>query len=86
MPHIQVEIGMATKEQKEKLIQALTKSASEVLGVNESSFKAILIDFLESGKSDGVEGFQWTYGKKANQTIALLEHLRCVKINLVGTS
>ena len=42
MPHIQVEIGMATREQKEKLIQALTKSASEVLGVNESSFYVLI--------------------------------------------
>ena len=42
MPHIQVEIGMATREQKEKLIQALTKSAREVLGVNESSLYVLI--------------------------------------------
>ena len=33
------------------------------------TFKAILIDFLESGKSDGVEGFQWTYGKKQTRPL-----------------
>ena len=42
MPQIQVEMGPATKEQKERLIKELTKSASEILGVNESSFYVLI--------------------------------------------
>lgn len=42
MPQIQVEIGTATREQKERLIKELTKSASEILGVNESSFYVLI--------------------------------------------
>lgn len=42
MPLIQVEIGPATREQKERLIKELTKSSSEILGVNESSFYVLI--------------------------------------------
>ncbi len=42
MPQIQVEIGPATREQKERLIKELTKSSSEILGVNESSFYVLI--------------------------------------------
>ena len=42
MPYIQVEMGPATKEQKERLIKELTKSASEILGANESSFYVLI--------------------------------------------
>ncbi|WP_297131906.1 4-oxalocrotonate tautomerase DmpI [Terrisporobacter sp.] len=42
MPQIQVEMGPATKEQKKRLIKELTKSASEILGVNESSFYVLI--------------------------------------------
>lgn len=38
MPYIQIETAIATKEQKEKLISEVTRVASEILGVDETSF------------------------------------------------
>ncbi|MCI9503455.1 MAG: alpha/beta hydrolase [Hungatella sp.] len=47
----------------------------------------ILIDFLGNGQSDRIKKFSpdmWY--DEAFQTIALIEHLNCGKVNLVGTS
>ncbi len=47
----------------------------------------ILIDFLGNGQSDRIKKFSpdmWY--DEACQTIALIEHLNCGKVNLVGTS
>lgn len=53
----------------------------------EERFHVILIDFLGHGRSDRLEEFPaelWI--EEAGQTIALLEHLKLGKVNLVGTS
>lgn len=53
----------------------------------EEYFHVILIDFLGHGRSDRLERFPadlWL--QEAAQTIALLEHLKLGKVNLVGTS
>lgn len=50
-------------------------------------FHVILMDFLGHGQSDRIECFPAEIWKEeARQTIALLEHLRLGKVNLVGTS
>ena len=38
MPYIQMDIASATKEQKKQLIESFTRSASEILGFDESLF------------------------------------------------
>lgn len=51
------------------------------------SFRCILIDFLGNGKSDRVEKFSpdmWY--DEALQTVALMEHLQCGTVDLIGTS
>lgn len=51
------------------------------------NFRCILIDFLGNGQSDRVEKFSpdmWY--DEALQTIALIEHLQCKEVNLIGTS
>ena len=58
-----------------------------LLPLYEDRFHVILIDFLGHGKSDRIEEFPaelWM--EEARQTIALLEHLKLEKVNLVGTS
>ncbi len=51
------------------------------------NFRCILIDFLGNGQSDRVEKFSPDmWHDEALQTIALVEHLRCKKVNLIGTS
>lgn len=50
-------------------------------------FRCILIDFLGNGLSNRIEKFSpdmWY--DEALQTISLMEHLNCGKVNLVGTS
>ena len=50
-------------------------------------FRCILIDFLGNGQSDRIRKFSpdmWY--DEALQAIALIEHLNCGKVNLVGTS
>lgn len=52
-----------------------------------SDFRCILIDFLGNGKSDRIKKFSpdmWY--DEALQTITLIEHLNCGKVNLIGTS
>lgn len=58
-----------------------------LLPLYEDKFHVILIDFLGHGRSDRLEEFPadlWM--EEAKQTIALLEHLKFGKVNLVGTS
>jgi pimeloyl-ACP methyl ester carboxylesterase len=58
-----------------------------LLPLYEDRFHVILIDFLGHGKSDRIEEFPaelWM--EEARQAIALLEHLKLEKVNLVGTS
>lgn len=51
------------------------------------NFRCILIDFLGNGQSDRVEKFSPDMWKdEAMQTIALIEHLKCEKVSVVGTS
>lgn len=50
-------------------------------------FRVILVDFLGNGKSDRVDKFPadlWI--AQAQQVIALIEHLKLKKVNLLGTS
>lgn len=50
-------------------------------------FRCILIDFLGNGRSDRLEKFSpdlWY--EEALQTIALIEHLQCGSVSLIGTS
>ena len=42
MPFISVETAHATKEQKEKLVEELTKTASNILGVDEKAFYVLI--------------------------------------------
>ena len=42
MPFISIEAARPTKEQKEKLIAGLTKTASEILGVDEKFFYVLI--------------------------------------------
>ncbi|MCI8417203.1 MAG: alpha/beta hydrolase [Lachnospiraceae bacterium] len=52
-----------------------------------TNFRCILIDFLGNGQSDRIKKFSpdmWY--DEALQTIALIEHLNCGKVNLIGTS
>ena len=58
-----------------------------LLPLYQDSFKVILMDFLGNGKSDRVDEFPadiWM--NQAKQVIALIEHLNCQKVNLIGTS
>ncbi len=58
-----------------------------LLPLYQDNFKVILMDFLGNGKSDRVDEFPadiWM--NQAKQVIALIEHLNCQKVNLIGTS
>ncbi len=51
------------------------------------NFRCILIDFLGNGQSDRVEKFLPDMWKdEAMQAIALIEHLKYEKVNVIGTS
>ena len=51
------------------------------------NFKCILIDFLGNGQSDRIEKFSSDmWYDEAMQTVALIEHLQCGKVSLIGTS
>lgn len=51
------------------------------------NFRCVLIDFLGNGQSDRVEKFSPNiWYDEALQTIALIEHLQCGKVSLIGTS
>lgn len=42
MPFIKIEAAAVSKEQKEKLIREVTKSASQVLGIKEEAFYVLI--------------------------------------------
>ena len=42
MPFIKIEAAAVSKEQKEKLIREVTKSASQVLGIKEETFLVLI--------------------------------------------
>ena len=51
------------------------------------NFRCILIDFLGNGQSDRIEKFSSDmWYDEAMQTVALIEHLQCGKVSLIGTS
>lgn len=64
-----------------------SKMFEPILPLYTDKFKVILIDFLGHGKSDRLSSFTVDlWQEEARQTIALLEHLKCGKVSLVGTS
>ena len=66
---------------------ASSKMSELLMPLYVEKFRCILIDFLGNGQSDRVESFSpdmWY--DEALQAIALIEHLNCGKVNLVGTS
>ena len=66
---------------------ASSKMSELLIPLYADNFRCILIDFLGYGQSDRVENFSpdmWY--DEALQTIALIEHLQCGKVSLIGTS
>lgn len=60
---------------------------SFLLPLYQENFRVILIDFLGNGKSDRIEKFpENLWITQAEQVIALIEHLKLQKANLIGTS
>ena len=58
-----------------------------LLPLYQENFRVILIDFLGNGKSDRIEKFpENLWITQAKQVIALIEHLKLQKANLIGTS
>ena len=58
-----------------------------LLPLYQENFRVVLIDFLGNGKSDRIENFpENLWITQAEQVIALIEHLRIQKANLIGTS
>lgn len=58
-----------------------------LLPLYQKNFRVILMDFLGNGQSDRVEKFSediWI--TQSEQVIALIEHLKLEKVNLLGTS
>ena len=49
MPHIAVESGALTDQQKERLIARLTEVASEVMGVPEEFFSVVVHELPDKG-------------------------------------
>lgn len=66
---------------------ASSRMFEPLLPLYEKYFKVILVDFLGHGRSDRLSEFPADlWQEEARQTIALLEHLNCGKISLVGSS
>jgi len=66
---------------------ASSKMFEPLMPLYADKFRCILMDFLGNGRSDRVDSFppdMWQ--GEARQTIALVEHLGCKKVSLVGTS
>lgn len=58
-----------------------------LLPLYQENFRVILIDFLGNGKSDRIEKFpENLWITQAEQVVALIEHLKLQKANLIGTS
>ena len=66
---------------------ASSKMFESLLPLYEEYFKVILVDFLGHGRSERLTEFPADlWQEEARQTIALLEHLNCKKVSLVGSS
>ena len=66
---------------------ASSKMFEPLLPLYEEYFKVILVDFLGHGRSERLTEFPADlWQEEARQTIALLEHLNCKKVSLVGSS
>ena len=66
---------------------ASSKMFEPLLPLYEENFRVILVDFLGHGMSDRLTKFPADlWQDEARQTIALLEHLNCGKVSLVGSS
>ncbi len=66
---------------------ASSKMFEPLLPLYEEHYKVILLDFLGHGRSDRLVEFPADlWQEEARQTIALLEHLNCGKVSLVGSS
>ncbi len=66
---------------------ASSRMFEPLLPLYEEDFKVILVDFLGHGSSDRLTEFPADlWQEEARQTIALLEHLNCGKVSLVGSS
>lgn len=66
---------------------ASSKMFEILMPLYSANFRCILIDFLGNGQSDRIKKFPANmWYDEALQTIALIEHLNCGKVNLVGTS
>ncbi len=66
---------------------ASSKMFESLMPLYTANFRCILIDFLGNGQSDRIKKFSpdmWY--DEALQTITLIEHLNCGKVNLIGTS
>lgn len=58
-----------------------------LLPLYQENFRVILIDFLGNGQSDRISKFpENLWITQAEQVIALIEHLKIEKVNLLGTS
>lgn len=58
-----------------------------ILPLYQENFRIILLDFLGNGKSDRVDRFpENLWITQIEQVIALIEHLKIEKANLLGTS
>lgn len=66
---------------------ASSKMFEVLMPLYAEKFRCILIDFLGNGQSDRIRKFSLDmWYDEALQAIALIEHLNCGKVNLVGTS
>lgn len=66
---------------------ASSKMFEILMPLYSANFRCILIDFLGNGQSDKIQKFSPDiWHDEALQTIALIEHLNCGKVNLIGTS
>lgn len=66
---------------------ASSKMFEPLLPLYEENFRVIFVDFLGHGMSDRLTKFPADlWQDEARQTIALLEHLNCGKVSLVGSS
>lgn len=66
---------------------ASSKMFEVLMPLYAANFRCILIDFSGNGQSDRIEKFSPDmWHDEALQTIALIEHLNCGKVNLIGTS
>lgn len=66
---------------------ASSKMFDLITPLYQNDFTVILIDFLGNGRSDRTEHFaDDIWFDEGQQTIALIEHLGCGRVHLVGTS